>query len=164
VLLSLIALVVVAGAVWFVAIRDGGSDAPTTRVETPEGTAGRRAAARRAATQRREAPAPAHNSITVAVLNGTGVTGLAGRVMGELTAAGYPQGGTVADAGTTSAQVTVIGYRSGREAAAREVARTLGVPSDAVEEIQPEIDQACAANSGGTCTADVVVVVGADRQ
>lgn len=164
VLVSLLALIVVAGAVWFVAIRDTGSDTPPARVEAPDGAATRRAAARRTQTQRQQTPAPAHDSITVAVLNGTGITGLAGRVMGELTAAGYPQGGTVADAGTTSATATIVNYRDGRDAAAREVARTLGLPADAIDVIQPEIDQACAANSGGTCTADVVVVVGTDRQ
>ncbi len=164
VLLSLVALVVVAGAVWFVAIRDTGSDTPTTRVEAPEGGATRRAAARRTQTQRQTTPAPAHGSIAVAVLNGTGLTGLAGRVMGELTAAGYPQGGVVADAGTTTATVTIVNYRDGREAAAREVARTLGLPADAVDVMGSDVDAACAANSGGTCSADVVVVVGTDLQ
>jgi hypothetical protein len=165
VLVALVALVVVAGAVWFIAIRDTGSNAPTTRVEAPDaGTATRRAAARRTQTQRQQTPAPAHDSISVAVLNATGLTGLAGRVMGQLTAAGYPQGGVVADAGTTTAQVTIVNYRDGREAAAREVARTLGLPSDATDVMQAATDQACAANSGGTCTADVVVVVGSDLQ
>ncbi|MDO8197557.1 LytR C-terminal domain-containing protein, partial [Conexibacter sp. CPCC 205762] len=164
VLLALVALVVVAGAVWFVAIRDTGSDTPATRVETPEGGARRRAATRRTQTQRQQTPAPAHDSISVAVLNGTGLTGLAGRVMANLTAAGYPQGGIVADAGTTTASATMVNYRDGREAAAREVARTLGLPADATEVMEPATDQACAANSGGTCTADVVVVVGTDLQ
>ncbi|HST37984.1 MAG TPA: LytR C-terminal domain-containing protein, partial [Conexibacter sp.] len=113
-------------------------------------------------TQRAQTPAVNPADVRVTVLNGTGVTGLASRVLGELTAAGYPEG-AAADAGDSARTVTVVEYRNGREAYARAVARTLGLSDDAIDAIQPSSETACAAPTG-SCTADVVVTVGADRQ
>jgi LytR cell envelope-related transcriptional attenuator len=159
VLVALLALVVV-GVAAFVIV-GGGDDTPsrTVRVETPAGS-GR--ATRRATRQAaRTTPAPAHDTTEVAVLNGTGVTGLASRVMADLTADGY-RSGPVGDASDAARTVTVVEYRNGQEAAANEVAKTLGLSADTVSAIRPDSETAaCALQT--PCTAQVVVTVGADR-
>jgi hypothetical protein len=160
ILLAVLAVVVVAGAGYaLLSGGDSGRELPV-RVETPTGGGGaatRRAVSRRAAA--RAPAAPAHGDVRVAVLNGTGQTGLAGRVMGQLTTAGFPAG-TAADAGDTTRTQSVVEYRDDREAAAREVARTLGLSTDAVAPIQQSTEDACARTS--PCVAEVVVTVGTD--
>lgn len=162
VLLVILALVVVGGAAFLLL---GGRDDATrdpVRVETPSGaTRTRRAAARRQATTRAATPAPPHGDTSVAVLNGTGLTGLAGRVMTELTSAGYPAG-PVGDASSSNRPSTAVSFRPGAEAAAREVARTLGISTDAVTEIDTDTESA-ACRYQDPCTAQVVVTVGADH-
>jgi len=149
------ALVVVAiGAV--VLLGGGDDDKPgTVRVEAPAGSA--RGGARRRA---RAPPPPAHDQTTVAVLNGTGVTGLASSVMDELTGQGFRKG-NVADASDTERTQTVVEYRNGQEAAAREVARSLDLSPDAVSAIRPDSEESC--RRVGPCLAQVIVTVGADR-
>ena len=163
VLLVLLALVVVGGAAYALLLR--GDDEPSTTVQTqaPSGRGRtRRAAARRTATTRAATPAPPHGDTSVVVLNGAGVDGLASRVMDELTAAGYPAG-VVGDASSANRGSTAISFRgAGAEAAAREVARTLRISTDAVTEIDTDTEtQACILQD--PCTAQVVVTVGADR-
>lgn len=105
--------------------------------------------------------APAHDRITVAVLNGTTTAGLASTIASRLTADGFVQG-AVTNASDQQRSVTVVSYFGGHEREAQEVAKTLNVPSDAVQPIDPDTEQAC--GQGGTCTAIVVVTVGADQQ
>jgi LCP family protein required for cell wall assembly len=62
-------------------------------------------------------------AITVDVLNGAGVSGLAGRTMDQLVAKGYGRG----DSGNTASRSsTLVTYGSGGEADARKVASDLG--------------------------------------
>jgi LytR cell envelope-related transcriptional attenuator len=105
--------------------------------------------------------APAHDRITVSVLNGTTTAGLAMTVASELVDDGFVQG-QVANASDQGRTVTVVSYFGGREREAQEVARTLNVPADAVQPIDADTEAACA--QGATCTAMAVVTVGADRQ
>jgi hypothetical protein len=106
-------------------------------------------------------PAPAHDRITVAVLNGTTTQGLATTVASTLTSDGFLPG-TVTNASDQARSVTVVSYFGGHEREAQEVAKSLGVPADAVQPIDADTETAC--GQGGTCTATVVVTVGADRQ
>ncbi|MEV6610685.1 LCP family protein [Kutzneria sp. NPDC051319] len=62
-------------------------------------------------------------AITVDVLNGAGVVGLAGRAMDLLAAKGYGRGDTGNTAGRST---TLVTYGSGGEAGARKVASDLG--------------------------------------
>jgi hypothetical protein len=122
------------------------------------------APAQRTAAGSRQAPvgaAPAHDKITVAVLNGTATPGLANTVATTLASAGFLRG-PVGNASDQQRSVTVVSYFGGHEREAREVAKTLSVPSDAVQPIDRDTEAACA--QGASCTATVVVTVGADRR
>ncbi|HEX5145454.1 MAG TPA: LytR C-terminal domain-containing protein, partial [Conexibacter sp.] len=106
--------------------------------------------------------APAPGRVTVAVLNGTATAGLASTVASRLAADGYVKG-PVGNASDQQRSVTVVSYFGGHEAAAQEVARSLGVPSDAVQPIDADTETACT-QGAGTCAATVVVTVGANGQ
>ncbi|GAA1239825.1 LCP family protein [Prauserella halophila] len=68
-------------------------------------------------------PAPAPSEITVDVLNGTGITGLAGNVSETLTTAGFGQG----EVGNTDPRTTtVVQAAEGERATGEKVAEALG--------------------------------------
>lgn len=92
------------------------------------------------------------STVTVAVLNGTTVPGLAQQTAGIVEQAGF-RPGNVANSTQASAESAVL-FAGGNRPAAREVGRELDVSQ--VEPIDPET-QALAGD------ADVVVLVGADR-
>lgn len=157
--LLLVGLVLVAiAAVAVIALASKGSNTPS---QTAAATGGTPAGQTTRPTRSTPAAAPAHNRITVAVLNGTTTAGLASRVAATLTGNGFRQG-PVTNASDQQRSVTVVSYFGGHEAEAREVAKTLNVPSDAVQPIDPDTEAACA--QGGACTVPVVVTVGADLQ
>lgn len=154
-LLGGLGLVAVAAAA--VLLLSGGDDPATPTGSTPAGsqqTAGSQTTPSTAA--------PAHDRITVAVLNGTTTAGLASTVATTLEADGFVKG-PVTNASDQGRSVTVVSYFGGNEREAQEVAEALSVPSDAVQPIDADTETACAEETG-TCTATVVVTVGADRQ
>jgi len=153
--LGVIAVVAIAA---LVASR-GGSDSPSS-AQTSAGSAPTQQTSP-AASRTTSAAAPAHDKITVAVLNGTPTAGLASTVASTLAADGFVRG-NVTNASDQQRSVTVVSYFGGHEAEAQEVAKALNVPSDAVQPIDADTEAACA--QGGTCAATVVVTVGADRQ
>jgi hypothetical protein len=91
-------------------------------------------------------------SVSVAVLNGTAVPGLAAKVASDVQVNDFSLG----DVGNTRKEYdqTVVMYESGQRKAAGKVARALGV-----KPIQP-IDRQTQREAGG---ADVVVIAGKDR-
>ncbi len=98
--------------------------------------------------------------VTVAVLNGTGTTGLAHRTAVRLTSAGFKQGtvATATDQTRTSTQVAFLpGYRTD----AMRVASTLKLPTGSVAPIDPGT-RAVACPPPAACTTNVVVTVGSD--
>ena len=107
--------------------------------------------------------APPHGRTTVGVLNGTLTQGLANTVATQLAADGF-RTGQVTNASSQDRPVTVVSYYGGHEDEAAEVAETLGVPSDAVQAIDPDTESKICATGAGTCPETVVVTVGADRQ
>ena len=99
-------------------------------------------------------------TVTVAVLNGTGTTGLAHRTALRLSSAGYRQGAvaTATDQTRTTTQVAFLpGYRTD----AARVASTLKLPSGSVQPIDPGT-RAVACPPPAACTTNVVVTVGSD--
>jgi hypothetical protein len=92
-------------------------------------------------------------TVTVAVLNGTTVTGLAGTIGQKVSAAGFRLG-NVATASQQQRAESVVLYRPGSSRQARTVARKLEISQ--IEPVDPE-----SASLAGA--ASVVVVVGADR-
>jgi hypothetical protein len=89
--------------------------------------------------------------VEVAVLNGTPVAGLAGKVADDVQANGFELG-NVTNSGRPYDQ-TVVMFAAGQERAGKRVAHDLGVP------VQP-LDSATQRLADG---ADVVVIAGQDR-
>jgi hypothetical protein len=94
--------------------------------------------------------------VTVAVLNGTTVPGLARGAATKLQNAGFKIG-TVTNAPDQARSATVVAYQPGHEAEAQAVAKLIHVGTDAVK----PIDQSTAVVAGQD--AFVVVTVGADQ-
>ena len=96
----------------------------------------------------------------VAVLNGTPVSGLAGQVAGELEKAGFKRG-RVASARDQQTKATIVAYMPGHAADAEAAAKALGIDASVVP--ADDAMQAVACPDAATCTAEVIVTVGADR-
>jgi hypothetical protein len=90
--------------------------------------------------------------VTVAVLNGTSVNGLAGKVGSDIEASGY-QLGAVTNT-TPGYKKTVVLYAEHQKPAAQKVARDIGVKE--VDKLNRELRQLAG-------DADVVVIAGEDR-
>jgi hypothetical protein len=103
--------------------------------------------------RRRRRPAIDPSSVTVAVLNGTTVPGLAARVSDEVQSAGF-EVGTVANSSEQQRAESVILFAPGHEREAAAVSRRLDIAQ------REPID---AATQGLAGDATVVVVTGADR-
>ncbi len=100
------------------------------------------------------AQAPVNPStVTVSVLNGTTVPGLAAQIGDEVESAGF-QRGNVANALDQQRTTSVVLYAEGADREAKLVARRLGI--NAVEPVDPD-SQALGGN------ASVIVIVGADQ-
>jgi len=93
------------------------------------------------------------STVTVSVLNGTTVPGLAAQIGDELESAGF-QRGNVANAIDQQRAESVVLHAEGADREARTVARKLGISQ--IEPVDPD-SQALAG------AASVVVIVGADR-
>jgi LytR cell envelope-related transcriptional attenuator len=144
-------LVIVAGAA-FGALQLVGDDQDTT---SPKGGQQR---VRDGGNERKGGASPASvkvnpADVTVAVLNGTTIAGLAALVGEEARADGFTIG-TVTNAARTDQDKSEVLYRNGQKNAAGAVARRLGIRSTA------PVDPLSAELAG---SFDVVVLVGADR-
>jgi LytR cell envelope-related transcriptional attenuator len=100
-------------------------------------------------------------NVSVTVLNGTETTNLAHDITQRLAGSGYKTG-TPATATDHTVGSTVVGYRGrSNRAAALLVARSLKLGSASVQPVgQSNLAVACPQTS--TCTAQVIVTVGAD--
>jgi hypothetical protein len=96
-------------------------------------------------------------AVTVSVLNGTTVPGLARAVADKLVASKFTELGTVTNAADQTRSATIIEFVSGARDEALEVARVVKVGADAV---QPMTEATRVIAGQG---ADVVVTVGADQ-
>ncbi len=99
-------------------------------------------------------------SVTVAVLNGTAINGLAHRVASRLQGAGYKQGNdeNAPDQTHTS---TIVAYLPGFRRDALAVATTLKLRQSAVQQVDANT-RAVACPGPAACTANVIVTVGTD--
>lgn len=94
------------------------------------------------------------SEVTVAVLNGTTVVGLAAQVWEEVRAGGAFKQGTIGNAARVDQTSSVVLYRDGEARAARTVANRLGIDKTAaVDSVNEEI----------AGSFDVIVLVGSDR-
>jgi hypothetical protein len=98
--------------------------------------------------------------VTVAVLNGTGTTGLAHRTAQRLSSAGFRQG-TIATATDQTRTTTQVAFLPGYRTDAMRVASTLKLSTGAVQPIDAGT-RAVACPPPAACTTNVVVTVGSD--
>jgi LytR cell envelope-related transcriptional attenuator len=118
------------------------------------------------------APAFKPSSVTVSVLNGTAVNGLAAKVAGQLTPVGYKVPvALVTNASSATETTTTVGYMVGKKADALQVAKALKLSDSHVVSASQAAIQVCeqpatSASTGsattGTCNAQVIVTVGSD--
>jgi hypothetical protein len=92
-------------------------------------------------------------SVTVAVLNGTTVQGLAAQLADRVESAGFTSG-TIANGTDQTRAESVVLFAPGKEREAAAVSRRLGIPQR--EPVDP-------ASQGLAGDATVVVVAGADK-
>ncbi|MEW6583408.1 MAG: LytR C-terminal domain-containing protein, partial [Actinomycetota bacterium] len=97
-------------------------------------------------------PDPAE--VILAVLNGSGVTGLAGQTAERATSLGYP--GVTAGNAPAQTGPTVVYFRDGQRLAARRVAQDLGYGAGQVRALPADASLAAEAPA----TAQVIVVLG----
>ena len=100
-------------------------------------------------------PALTRSAITIGVLNGSGVDGLARGARARLTERGYPDAGKTQNAAQSSATTSVY-YAKGSNRPARDVARILGFDVAVVKPLTPTIQS----EGGG---AAVIVLIGLDQ-
>jgi hypothetical protein len=134
------------GALQLIGDNDGGDSAGRAKTggKGREGGGGERRASRVSIDPSR---------VTVAVLNGTTIAGLAAQVGEEARADGFTLG-TVTNAARTDQDRSKVLYRNGQKQAARAVADRLGIQSTGpVDALSSEL----------AGSFDVVVLVGADR-
>ena len=105
---------------------------------------------------------------TVAVLNGTAQSGLAGDVGTKLVADGYKKGNITNAAAQTEAFTTVYYVSSANKIAAQHIATALKLPASRVHKAGASVLQSCTISatgaSLGSCSAQVIVSVGQDRE
>jgi hypothetical protein len=139
---------IVAGVIALTGDSSGSHKSKASAVKLPKGTKSSKG------TSSKSAVAPVDPaSITVAVLNGTQVTGLAGTTGQKVTAAGFRLGNVATASQQAPRAESVVLYRAGASRQARTVARKLSI-----SQIEPA-DSQSEALAG---TATVIVVVGAD--
>ena len=162
-------LVIVVGLV--VILSSGGTSAGKA---SPKASASQQASSSPAAakhvTQAKLPPFnPAH--VTVAVMNGTAVAGLAADVGTKLAGDGYKQG-NITNASSQTEQLSYVYYLTGRDRAAnlraaKHVAKALALGSSRVQPANSAVLTSCAISASGaslgSCSANVVVSLGQDR-
>jgi len=122
------------------------------------------AAARRALQDRRTSAATAvqPSAVTVAVLNGTDTSGLAGAVSNKLGTAGYQKGYVGNFTANQTQTSTSVLYLRGYKRDATAVATALKLRPTAVQPIDQGTRQIACPPSSGPCKSGVVVTVGSD--
>ena len=102
------------------------------------------------------------STVTVSVLNGTDLTGLAGRVSDKLAAKGFRKG-AVTDASSQTQTTSVVAYASpAYRADALAVATDLKVASSAVRLVDANTKSIACSNNPLGCSSPVYVTVGSD--
>jgi hypothetical protein len=102
------------------------------------------------------------SAVTVSVLNGTDMQGLAGRVAQRLSGVGYREGSKPTNASDQTQATTVVAYMTPTDRPdALAVANTLKLSKASVQQIDPNT-KAIACPPSQACTSMVVVIVGKD--
>jgi hypothetical protein len=153
---GVLAVIVVAVVLILTAFSGGSSkNSPNTIGNAPATTPGSSSKSGTNSSGNASAPV-SRGDVTVAVLNGTTVAGLAREVGTKLQTAGFKLG-TVTNAPDQARSATFVAYQPGHQAEANVVAKLIHVGTDAVK----PVDQSTAVVAGQD--AFVVVTVGSDQ-
>jgi hypothetical protein len=102
------------------------------------------------------------SSVTLAVLNSTSTQGLAAKVMGKLTDAGY-KGTTTQNAAETSLASTIVGYTApSARADALAVAKSLNLSQSSVRTASQGDRLKICGSATAACSTQVIVTLGSD--
>jgi LytR cell envelope-related transcriptional attenuator len=162
-----IAVVVIVAGLIVISNSGGSTSGNVSHGNTNAGTTGQ------ALHNKKTAPAPfSAVGFRVAVLNGTAQSGLAGDVGTKLVGDGYKKG-NITNAAAQTERLTYVYYVPGtaskaNKTAAQHVAKALTLPPSRVRAAGKSVVQSCTISPTGTslgsCTAQVIVSVGQDRQ
>ena len=142
--------------VGLVVITRSGNSTPTSGVNhtgTPGSGSGK-------ASAKKQVFSPA--SVTVAVLNGTAVNGLAADIGAALSGDGYRKG-NITNAATQTQLSTVVYYMPKYKSAAEHVAKALRISTTDIAPANPAVIQSCATTPSATttsCSGDLIVSAG----
>jgi hypothetical protein len=158
VLLGAVAVAAVVGGV--IALTGGGGKSPSSAGHSSSSSATLSNTSHRTASSGLIAVQP--STVTVSVLNGTDMQGLAGRVAQRLTGVGYRQGSKPADASDQTQATTIVAYMAPADRpGALAVANTLKLGKASVQPIDANT-KAIVCPPSQACTSTVVVTVGKD--
>ena len=150
-------VVVAAGALLVITNSNGGASKTTTAKHVARTTNATSTQARKSKTSGAVTPA----TVTVAVLNGTSTTNLAHDVSQKLQAAGFKPG-NIATATDQTQSSTTVGYLPNDKPDAQAVAKSLKLAPGSVQAVDPTSRTVACSGSATSCSAQVVVTVGAD--
>ncbi len=151
------AAVVAVGAALLIA---GGGDDSTP--SAPNTVGGSTSTATGSGSGSATAPKVDRGQVTVTVLNGTTIQGLARGALDRLTAAGFQDGGVNTDRTNQSRSQTIVFSAPGQRTAAQAVASVLKVPRTRVKAYDAEPDGQ-GIRLQARQDSDVVVVLGQDK-
>jgi hypothetical protein len=158
VLLGAVALAAV--VVGVIALTGGGGKSPSSASHSLSGSATLSNTSHRTGSSGVVAVQP--STVTVSVLNGTDMQGLAGRIAQRLSGAGYRQGSKPADASDQTQTSTVVAYMtSASRADALAVANSLKLTKASVQPVDANT-KAIVCPPSQACSSMVVVIVGKD--
>jgi hypothetical protein len=146
-------VLVVAGILIF---GGGGGNKPKAKPNTVNPPSSNASGSSGSGSAKKAAPKLDRASITVSVLNGTTVTGLARQASNKIAAKGYREGVVTNDTTNQQRPLTQIFYEPNGKAAALDVAKILGVRAGNVKPMDPNARVAAD-------RAQVAVFVGNDK-
>jgi hypothetical protein len=161
--IGMLALVVIIGGL--VAILESGNNTTNSNVHGTNTTATTKSSSGSHKGKKHQAPPFTASTVTVAVLNGTAVQGLAADVAKVLSNAGYKKG-SITNAASQAERTTTVYFRPGYKADALHVATQLKLKPASVQAATAMALQACATTPTGTttsCSGNVIVSAGQDK-
>lgn len=161
--IAVLAIVVIIGGVVAIAQSGSGTTNSTVHGISTSTTAKKSPGSRKG--KKHKLPSFSASTVTVAVLNGTGVQGLAADVAKVLSRAGYKKG-SVTNAASQTQRTTTVYFMPGSKADALHVATQLKLSSRSVQAATQAAIQACATTPTGattSCSGNVIVAAGQDK-
>jgi hypothetical protein len=163
--IGVVAVVVIIGGLIAITQSGSGTSNPTAGQGSGTGAAAKSSSGSHNGSKHKSVPFSA-SKVTVAVLNGTAVGGLAADVAKVLSGAGYKRG-SVTNAASQAQRVTIVYFMPGAKTDAEHVAGRLKLKRSSIKAATHAAIHSCAtsATTSATtsCRGNVIVSVGRDR-